>query len=223
MKDVSVIIRNKNEERWIGHAIQSALEHLLAPEIIVINNNSTDDSMDIVRSFRHDPALEKSEKNYSTVKVGNINDYTPGKALNLGVSMCVNEVILILSAHAIINFIDSEKIYQYLDSYACVFGKQIPIYNGRKITPRYIWSHFSDNVQENMYSDLEDRYFLHNAACFYTKSALTQLPFDENIAGKEDRIWAKECVGSNMKYLYTPELQVHHHFTIQGNTWRGVG
>tara|TARA_B100000482_G_C12487223_1_gene251199 strand:- start:45 stop:716 length:672 start_codon:yes stop_codon:yes gene_type:complete len=223
MKNVSVIIRNKNEERWIGHAIQSTLEHLVAPEIIVINNNSTDDSMDIVRSFRHDPALEKSEKNYSTVKVNNISDYTPGKALNLGVSMCANEVILILSAHAVITSINSEKIHQYLKTYSCVFGKQIPIYNGRKITSRYIWSHFSDKAQEDMYSDLEDRYFLHNAACFYTKSALIQIPFDENISGKEDRIWAKACVASNMKYLYSPEFQVHHHFTLQGNTWRGVG
>ena len=29
----SVIIRVKNEERWIGHAIQSVLDHVFKPEI----------------------------------------------------------------------------------------------------------------------------------------------------------------------------------------------
>ena len=60
--NVSVIIRVKNEERWIGHAIQSALDTLNGPQIVVVDNNSTDESIDIVRSFRHDPALEKMKK-----------------------------------------------------------------------------------------------------------------------------------------------------------------
>ena len=36
--DVSVIIRTKNEERWIGHTIQSVIDQLEKPEIIVIDN-----------------------------------------------------------------------------------------------------------------------------------------------------------------------------------------
>ena len=34
----SVVIRSRNEEAWIGHAIQSVLDHLERPEIIIIDN-----------------------------------------------------------------------------------------------------------------------------------------------------------------------------------------
>ena len=37
-KGVSIIIRTKNEEQWIGHTIQSVLDHFEHPEIIIINN-----------------------------------------------------------------------------------------------------------------------------------------------------------------------------------------
>ena len=36
--DITIIIRNKNEERWIGFAIQSALDFFVRPEIIVIDD-----------------------------------------------------------------------------------------------------------------------------------------------------------------------------------------
>ena len=37
----SVIIRTKNEERWIGHVIHLFLV-ILKPEIIIVDNNSID-------------------------------------------------------------------------------------------------------------------------------------------------------------------------------------
>ena len=39
-KKLSVIIRAKNEERWIGHTIQSILDFITYPEIILIDNKS---------------------------------------------------------------------------------------------------------------------------------------------------------------------------------------
>lgn len=224
MTKTSVIIRVKNEERWIGHAIQSALDFLDGPQIVVVNNSSTDESIDIVRGFRHDPALEKNEKRYAEVSIKNILDYTPGKALNIGVKDCEFENILILSAHCVIYSLPSEEeIQSLLIKHGCIFGKQIPIYRGRKITPRYLWSHFTDEESSNMYSHLENRYFLHNAFCFYRKDVLEAYPFDENISGKEDRIWAAKFAESGKEYLYTPSLIANHHYTDRGNTWKGVG
>ena len=42
MDNISVIIRNRNEERYIGYAIQSVLDNFKDPEIVVVDNNSTD-------------------------------------------------------------------------------------------------------------------------------------------------------------------------------------
>ena len=38
MDDFSIVIRAKNEERWIGHAIQSVLDHIEQPQIIVVDD-----------------------------------------------------------------------------------------------------------------------------------------------------------------------------------------
>ena len=52
MDKVSVIIRNKNEAEHIGLAIQSVLDHLgPKTEILIIDDNSTDDSLEVVALF----------------------------------------------------------------------------------------------------------------------------------------------------------------------------
>ena len=223
MKNVSVIIRNKNEERWIGHCIQSCLEFLNKPEIIVVDNNSKDSSLEIVRSYKHDEHLEPSIRNYCELKVLNIDDYSPGKSLNMGVLNAKYPTICIISAHSVIKKINLDFLEKSLETYPCVFGKQIPVYRGKKITPRYIWSHFQDQNIVDMFSKLENRYFLHNAFAFYKKEILIKLPFNEDITGKEDRLWAKSLIDIGKNYLYTNELIVEHHYTKDGNTWKGVG
>jgi len=222
LEGISVIIRNKNEERWIGHSIQSCLEHLIAPEVIIVNHKSVDNSIEIAKSFRHDPSLKPSIKNYCDLKILNIEDYSPGKALNMGIANATQKYICVLSAHCVIQSIDHDFLSLNLKKYPCVFGKQIPIYRGKKINPRYIWSHFEDNDVENMYSDQEERLFLHNAFSFYQKDILLELPFNEDLTSKEDRLWALSLSKSNKSFLYSPHLVAHHHYTNEGNTWKGI-
>ena len=88
---ISVIIRSRNEDRWIGHAIQSVLDFIYKPEIIIVDNNSTDETENIVRHFTQDPLLnDKKNKQYTKIKIIKIDNYTPGKALNMGVKKCSN-------------------------------------------------------------------------------------------------------------------------------------
>ena len=87
MNNISVIIRCKNEEQWIGHSIQSVLDTFDNPEIIIVNNGSTDDSISIVKMFVKDKTLEH-HSNYTNVKIYDFNEYTPGSSLNFGVSKC---------------------------------------------------------------------------------------------------------------------------------------
>ena len=50
-KKISVIIRTKNEERWIGHCIQSIIDYLNKPEIIIIDNFSNDGQIGIFKKL----------------------------------------------------------------------------------------------------------------------------------------------------------------------------
>ena len=46
---ISVIIRSRNEAKWIGHAIQSVLDLIKRPEVIIVDNNSNDGTEKILR------------------------------------------------------------------------------------------------------------------------------------------------------------------------------
>lgn len=216
MDNISIIIRNRNEGQHIGYAIQSCLDFFNNPEIVIIDNNSTDDSLEVVSMFR--PILKKK------LKIINISNYSPGASLNKGVNECSNNTILILSAHAQITKVNLSKAKLDLEKNVAVFGQQIPIYKGKKITPRYIWSHFKSNCVKNLYSEIEDRHFLHNAFCFYKKDTLINNPFDESLQGKEDRYWAIDMVNKGHDYYYDGNShKVNHFYTTKGATWKGIG
>ena len=90
MDKFSVLIRNKNEERYIGYQIQSLIDYIGEEfELIIIDNESTDDSLKIVKTF-----------DFLNIKQINIskNDYTQLGSLNRGVRNSTNPYILILSA-----------------------------------------------------------------------------------------------------------------------------
>ena len=123
---ISIIIRNKNESEYIGFAIQSCLDFFDKPEIIVVDNNSSDESMDIVQNF----------KNRTKIKTTNVEDYKPGSSINVGVNLASNEYILVLSAHTQIINLDFVSVMKNLKTHKAVFGKQIPVHRGKKVTPR---------------------------------------------------------------------------------------
>lgn len=215
MDNLTVILRNRNEEEYIGFAIQSVLDHYPNAEILIIDNESTDASIEIACLF-----------NKASISIHTISklDYSPGRALNLAAKAASNDTLLVLSAHSqITNSWSVDRLKSYLRDYPALFGMQTPIYRGKKITKRYIWSHFTEEEQVNMYSSIEDRYFLHNAFCFYNRDYLLANPFDETLAGKEDRYWAIDTVARGDSYLYTPELQANHYWTKNGATWKGIG
>jgi len=222
LSNFTVVIRVKNEERWIGYAIQSVLDHLIKPEIVIVDNNSSDKTIDIIKFFAENPNLNNEVNNYSKIKIVNIANYSPGRALNLGVKSASKKYIMILSAHCILKKFNEVNIIKDLEKNSCVFGNQIPVWNGKKITKRYLWSHFSNKKTKNMYSEMEKRYFLHNALAVYKKDTLKKFPFDENLTSKEDRYWANKIIKKKMNFTYDPELIAEHQYTIHGNTWKGI-
>ena len=223
-KSISVIIRTRNEERWIGHAIQSVIEFLPGCEIIIIDNKSVDETLMICQMFSKPRILNNVQSSYTKIKFAKTDNYTPGKALNEGINLATRENILILSSHCVIKKINYSKLERSLKKYAGIFGNQVPVYKGKKIQKRYIWSNFDERKSKvNLFSKIEKRYFFHNAFSFFKKKILKEFPFDEELLGKEDRYWAKMIVKKKLSYLYDPDHVVENHYTENGNTWKGLG
>ena len=213
MDNISIIIRNRDEGDHIGYAIQSCIDHFDKPEIIIMDNLSKDDSLEVVNLFA----------DRTPIRVETISDYTPGRSINRAAQLCTNDTILVLSAHCQITKMDLEKVKNNLQSYKAVFGKQTPIFRGKKIGRRYIWSHFIDQSVPNMVSEIENRYFFHNAFSFFSTDFLLDNPMPEDVPGKEDRFWAKDIADRGLFYLYDPQIEVNHFFTNKGATWHGLG
>jgi glycosyltransferase involved in cell wall biosynthesis len=213
---VSVIVRSRNEERYIGHCIQSITDLDGKPQIIIVDNESTDGTIPIVNRFEyHDVSKLQINK----------NDYTPGKSLNMGVNECNEDYVMILSAHCEIIKFNFNKMKSKLDSngVGAIWGKQTPIWDGKKISRRYMWSNFGDDSQTNYWCESEDRYFFHNAFSMFRTSYLKKYPFDEHYSGKEDRYWANNQIENGFDIYYDSEQEVKHHYTPGGATWMGTG
>ena len=213
---VSVIVRRRNEERYIGHCIQSITDLVGKPQIIIVDNESTDGTIPIVNRFEyHDVSKLQINK----------NDYTPGKSLNMGVNECNEDYVMILSAHCEIIKFNFNKMKSKLDSngVGAIWGKQTPIWDGKKISRRYMWSNFGDDSQTNYWCESEDRYFFHNAFSMFRTSYLKKYPFDEHYSGKEDRYWANNQIENGFDIYYDSEQEVKHHYTPGGATWMGTG
>ena len=68
---VSIIIRTKNEERWITPCFQALFNQSYQDfEIVVVDNESTDKTLEKIRQFPID-------------NIFTVSDYLPGKVIGL--------------------------------------------------------------------------------------------------------------------------------------------
>lgn len=222
---ISFIIRTKNEERWIGHCIQSIIDNFESNsvEIIIIDNESSDHTLQVVKMF-------KQENNLSIMSIPK-NEYTPGKSLNMGLdSMSSNSnIACLISAHCVVNNLNLDLLNKHFIDSNCfgVLGRQIPVYSGKRLNSKYVWENFKEDEHQlikNLRENIKDNpIFFHNAFSFINASVWKKYKFDESLTGKEDRAWAKHLVESGYYSLYDSSQVCTHHWTSNCATWSGLG
>ena len=204
---ISIIIRSKNEEKWIGRCLDAVINQKVDAkiEVIIVDNNSTDHTVEVA-------------KRYPIKKCININKFLPGKALNNGIRASSGNYIVCLSAHCIPeketwlqtmlgNFIENSNI-------AGVYGRQLPLSFTDPVDKRDLLIVFGLDKR----IQLKD-YFFHNANCMIPRSIWEEFTFDEEVTNIEDRVWGKEVIQAGYKIIYEPEAAVYHHHGLhQGNT-----
>lgn len=198
-KTVSIIIRTKNEERWISSCLHSVFSQDFKDfEVILVDNMSTDKTVAKAEHFG--------------VKVLKIEDFLPGKALNLGIRNSTGKYICCLSGHCIptnrhwlSNLLKNIK----LPKVAGVYGRQEPLAFTSDVDKRDLIIAFGLDRKVQTRDP-----FFHNANSIVRRELWEQYPFDEQITNIEDRIWASAMLRQGYKLVYEPEASVYHHHGI---------
>lgn len=196
---ISIIIRTKNEERWITPCLQAvfAQDHKDI-EVIVVDNHSTDKTVEKARRF--------------PVKVVLVDDYLPGKALNAGFQEAKGEFIVCLSAHCIP--VNNKWLSSLLANFdekdvAGVYGRQEPMSFSSDFDKRDLLITFGLDRRVQV----KDSFF-HNANSMVRRDVWQKIPFDDQVTNIEDRLWAEKILKAGHKIVYEPLASVYHHHGI---------
>lgn len=199
MPRVSVIIRSKNEERYLGETLAAVRrQQFRDAETIVVDSGSTDDTVAI------------AERAGATIVHIEPHRFTYGRALNLGVGHASGELLVSLSAHATPQ---NEGWLGYLvaafarPNICAVYGRHIPRSN---VTPFELLGMRVSGVTsgEPRFQGRSARFSNTNGA--FRRDLWTSAPFDESLPGAEDIEWARRMQRAGYVVAYEPLAAVLH-------------
>ena len=205
MANVSIIVRTKNEEKWIGHCLSMLFEQDYKDfEVILVDNNSTDHTVAVASRYPLAASI-------------NIDKFLPGKALNDGIRVSCGKFIVCLSAHCVPkneNWLSTLlKNFETDDRLAGVYGRQLPTSFTDPVDKRDLLIVFGQDRRVQVKD-----YFFHNANSMLRRSVWDEFPFDEEVTNIEDRVWGKAVTGAGLHIVYDPDASVfHYHGLHQGN------
>lgn len=204
---ISVIIRTKNEEKWINACLKSVLSQTEKDiEIIIVDNNSTDKTLDKVKRF-----FDK----FPAIKIVTVDEYIPGHALNEGIRSSAGDYIVCMSAHCIaVNelWLSNLKRNFESDKIAAVYGRQEPMAFSSDSDKRDLLNLFGLDKK----IQVKDSFF-HNANSMIRRDVWEKLNFDETATNIEDRIWADKILKEGYNIVYEPEASVFHYHGVHQN------
>lgn len=198
---VSILIRTKNEEHWIGYCLTAIFsQSYKSYEIILIDNESTDKTVEKAAAL-------------GVSKIVTIDKYRPGAAINRGAEVATGDFLVILSAHCIpldenwlsglVNAIRSDA------NYAGVYGRQVPMSFSSLEDKRDLLLLFGRDPKIQRRDG-----FFHNANSILRRDLWEKFPFDEEITNIEDRIWGEEIIRQGWQLYYCPDSAVFHHHGV---------
>ena len=199
---VSIIIRTKNEERWIDHCLRTiATQSVKDYEIILVDNNSNDNTVKIAKKY--------------TDTIINVIEFYPGKAINDGIRASSGYYVVIISGHCIPkNNMWLQNLIEPLENdrtglLAGVYGRQEPLSSSSALDRRDLTVVFGLDER----TQRKDSFF-HNANSALRREMWEKFPFDETATNIEDRLWGSEVIKNGYHIFYTPHACVYHHHGI---------
>ncbi len=200
MDDVSILIRTKNEARWLPVTVQAIHRQQVQPrEIVIVDSGSTDGTLATVAGF---PGVRVVTISPET--------FTFGRALNIGFQEAKGRYVACLSAHAV----PTEVVW--LSSLLCAFrdprtagayGRQLPQSDACLPIRRDLLTCYG--TVERIQVSSNDHFFS-NANALIRRDVWRHFPFDEGLTYCEDQLWARKVIAANYQMAYVPRAAVYH-------------
>lgn len=207
---ITVLIRCRNEADYLRQVFE-ALRHQecdFAWEVIVVNNESADETVEISRQYG--------------AKIVDItqSEFTYGRALNLGLSHVRSELVLILSAHSIPigNSFLASAVTPFEDPLVAA-ARCIPHFSEEALVSWYqpfnvrrddveppVESTFSSSVPDRRPNEVQGKIYFSNACSIIRHSLWKEMPFDEFIEASEDIAWSRAILARGYRIRHHAQV-----------------
>ncbi len=207
---ISAVIRVRNAADDLKKCLSGLKEQDISNryklEIIVVDNESTDNSADIARDYG---AIVVSIPKH---------EFSWGRALNRGISHTTGDVVIIISSDARpVNKNWLGKMIEILsdDKVAAAYCRQVPYRNAP----------VDERVRLEKYFGQEGKCFdqrcpgispagkgmiVSNASAVIRKSIWSEVPYDEEIEAGEEGLWSYLVLQKGYKIIYCADAEVYH-------------
>ncbi|RJR16747.1 MAG: glycosyltransferase [Nitrospiraceae bacterium] len=198
-KLVSIIIRTKNEERFIGQTLSVIYSQTYNNfEVLIIDSGSSDRTIEIAKKYAVTVFEIKPE------------EFTWGYALNYGFVRAHGEYIICLSAHALP--LSDNWLEIIIDNFkdecvAAVMCNTLPWPDCNPFDRRGLLKKFNIRKQD---LKVGGPYIFGNVSSAIRKNVWEKIHFDESLTYCEDEEWMRRVKRLNYKVIYEPEAKVYH-------------
>jgi rhamnosyltransferase len=203
---VGFVIRCLNEERHIGRLLAGLERQTRTPDqIVVVDSGSTDATVDIANHFGCDVVHIAPD------------DFTFGRALNVGCRAAKTDLMVFVSAH----------VYPVFDTYlehmvapfadpqvALAYGRQVGDHRTKYSESRVMLKWFPTTS-----SPKQEHGFCNNANAIVRRSVWEEIPYDEELTGLEDLDWATKAQDKGYSIAYVAESPVVH---VHEESWKRI-
>lgn len=206
---VSIIIPVYNVEEYLDECLNSVIKQTYSNvEIIIINDGSTDRSVDII---------DKYKKKDNRIKVFSISNSGQGKARNIGINNSLGEYIYFLDSD---DFIEAQTIEILVNSisknHICIFNAVSFIHESGKIVSSKYFEINEEDLKKEIKIGNQIKYlapWISPWSKLYSKNFIqnNNIDFPEGIYGEDVEFWLR-CIISTNKITYVDYYGYHRRY-----------